>query len=244
MIRRTNAALLVGLALTAGSCTVTAAEPAILASYLSTNAGPIEWESSPDSPPDPVFSSAFQAGDYCYGNSEPPPPSNREMMLLGRTFTLSVGRYIAPNVSFRDDDGVTDLGNPFGEDAWLCTAVSDGASVLAVGSDVWWSNDGITWQVIEAFQNIGGNYFEDSDVGDSNLIWAAVGPLGYVVLGHSGSDGWFSPDLTTWYQIPPHQRPDNTSRGWFGPGNVTISDEMIVIGSIDWTGAQIGTRTS
>ena len=153
-----------------------------------------------------------------------------------------VGRHVPPTVLFEDEDGVTDLGNPFGEEAWLCTVASDGEFALAVGSDVWWSNDGITWHILEAFQDIGGSYFDDPGL-DSNLVWAAVGPLGYVVLGHSRSDGWFSPDLMTWYPIEPEDGPDDTERGWFGPGNVTVSDKMIVIGA-ELGGAWIGTPSN
>ena len=87
----------------------------ILASQMSTDAGPIVWEWLPDSKPDPVHSPAFRAGDCCYGNSEPPPPSNRDMTFLDGTLTVLVGRHVPPTVLFEDEDGVTDLGNPFGE---------------------------------------------------------------------------------------------------------------------------------
>ena len=211
---------------------------AILASQMPVDASPIEWGWFPGSSPDPVHSLAFRAGDYCYGSSDPPPPSDREVAFLGGALTLSVGKYVSPTVSFEDDDGTTDLGNPFGEDAWLCTVASDGESVLAVGSDVWWSNDGITWHIVEAFRDIGGPHLNGS-----NLVWAGAGPLGYVVLGQSWGDGWYSPDLTKWYEIAIEDGPDVTERGWFGPGNVTISDKMIVIGA-EHGGAWIGTPSN
>lgn len=225
---------------TADATTAPTDPPQTFASQMSAEPGPIEWEWSPDSTPDPLRSPEFMAGEYCYGYSEPPQTTYTGTKLLDRTLTVLVGRYVPPVVSLKDDGGVTDLGNPFGEDAWLCTLASDGESVLAVGSDVWWSNDGMTWHIVEAFRDIGGDYFDDPSLGDSNLIWAAVGPLGYVVLGHSWSDGWFSPDLATWYPIDPEDGPDHTERGWFGPGNVTVSDKMIVIGA-GHGGAWIGT---
>ena len=77
-----------------------------------------------------------------------------------------------------------------------------------------------------------------------NLIWTAVGPLGYVVLGPGIDDGWYSPDLQDWYVIPVEGSPTlPTYRGWVGPCNVTITDEKIVIPAIGCgdPGAWIGT---
>ena len=164
------------------------------------------------------------------------------MTFLGGTLTVSVGRYISPAVSLEDDDVVAVLGNPFGEDAWVCTVASDGESVLAVGSDVWWSDDAITWHVVDAFRGMGAAFtVEGVEQDDSNLVWAAVGPLGYAVIGRSDTDGWFSPDLATWYPIDPDSGPDYVHRGWFGPTNLTISDQAIVIGSGGGAGAWVGT---
>ena len=98
--------------------------------------------------------------------------------------------------------------------------------------------DGITWHVVESFDDI---------VGRSQYpttIWSAVGPLGYVILGPLNSDGWYSPDLVTWYEISTRGGSDYLWRGWFGPSNVTISDKMIVIGSDDVTGTWIGTPSN
>jgi hypothetical protein len=126
--------------------------------------------------------------------------------------------------------------NPFGEHAWVCSVATDGTTALAVGSEIWWTNDGVTWHVVDAFAGIGG-----TDINGSNLVWSAVGPLGYIVLGPENRTGWFSPDLTMWYEIAAEDGPDYTERGWFGPGNVTVSDKMIVIGSGGDSGAWIGT---
>ena len=48
-------------------------------------------------------------------------------------------------------------------------------------------------------------------------------------------------DLATWYPIDPDSGPDYIHRGWFGPTNVTISDQAIVIGSGGDAGAWVGT---
>ena len=210
--------------------------PAAPASQIVEDGGPIVWQWNSQAVPDPVFSEPFREGDYCYGNSEPPPPPNRHLTFLDGTLTVGVGLFVSPIVSYADQDGVTDLGNPFGEDEWICSVATDGTVVLAVGSNVWWSDNGTTWNLIEEpFSHNRG-----TGVNGSNLVWSAAGPLGYVVLGPEIHQGWFSPDLETWYRIPVDEGSGYSDRGWFGPGNVTISNEMIVIGSGGESGAWIG----
>jgi hypothetical protein len=208
------------------------------ASQISTDSGPVEWAWDATAQPDPLFASAFDAGQHCYGSSNPPPLSPREVRFLDGTFAVSVGLHETPNATISGADGGTDLGNPFGEDAWLCTIASDGETLLAVGSEVWWSTNGYEWNLVEAFvrpkDSVG------TSANGSSLVWSAVGPLGYVVLGASANAGWFSPDLETWHRIPVDGGPGYSERGWFGPGNVTISDQTIVVGTFD-DGAWVGT---
>jgi hypothetical protein len=229
MSRRTVAAVFITAGLIAASCSAAAGSTE---SHVSEEVGPIEWAWDAEKTPDAYVSEAFREGPDCYGSSDPPNASTKEVSLGGATLSMSVGLRVTPEVAYTDRDGITDLSNPFGERAWVCSVATDGTQALAVGSSVWWSNDGTTWSIIDAFEGFSG----------SNLIWSAIGPLGYIVLGPENRDGWFSQDLETWHRIP-GAGPSYTSRGWYGPGNVTISDQAIVIGSGN-VGAWIGTPRS
>jgi hypothetical protein len=234
MRRRTVAAVFVTAGLIAASCSAAAGSTA---SHFSEADGPIEWVWDAEKNPDAYVSEAFREGPDCYGSSDPPNASTKEVRLRDATLSVSVGLHVAPEVVYTNRDGITDLSNPFGDRAWVCSVATDGSMALAVGSSVWWSGDGITWSVIDAFE-----VFSGSNVDGSDLVWSAIGPLGYIVLGAENRDGWYSQDLETWHRIP-GAGPSYTSRGWYGPGNVTISDQTIVIGSGN-VGAWIGTPRS
>lgn len=222
-----------GIAAPATSNTVTGAGS--LNSHVSLDAGPIVWEWDPDAQPDPLFSEAFREGQACYGSGG---RSRTEVVLQDRTFTVQIGKHKDPVVTLTQSDGASPR-NPFQPQAWICSVASDGTRALAVGSEVWWTSNGIIWNGVDAFTGLGG-----TAIYGSNLVWSAVGPMGYVVLGRETTSGWFSPDLETWYEIPVEGGPDYdyTLRGWVGPPNVTISDEMIVIGGgFQDEGSWIGT---
>jgi hypothetical protein len=175
------------------------------------------------------------AGPNCWGGGGPgsPPGRETEVELPAGSVSIVTGLHVVPAVVVSNDLGITDIGNPFGEDAWVCTVSANDTTALAVGSSVWWTNDGVVWHRVEMFNELGGTNIDGSD-----LVWAGAGPLGYVVLGRarvepgdeSGIDrrGWHSADLETWHEIPPDGA-TYTSWGWFGPQVIDITDQQIII---------------
>ena len=147
---------------------------------------------------------------------------------------FALGLRSTPGVVVTDEDGtVTQVGNPFGEAAWLCSVAANDTHMLAVGSGVWWSEDGVTWHRIYPFPSAGTN------TDGSNLMWAAAGPGGYMVLGRAGVV-WFSEDLETWQEIHLPNGYGTSVWGWVGPSDISIEQKEIVIDMLDegW----IGTR--
>ena len=148
-----------------------------------------------------------------------------------------------PQVAVTDEAGnVTEVGNPFGPDAWLCGVAANDSVLLAVGSGVFWSDDGITWHGIEAFEE-----YVWSEQSYSGLLWAAAGTGGYMILGQDEwipevSDGraWFSEDLQSWYEIP-REDPEGGCCPWgfVGPDGVAVGEEPIIV---TFEGAWVATR--
>lgn len=124
------------------------------------------------------------------------------------------------------------------EDAWLCGVAANDTHLIAVGSGVFWSNDGIAWNGIEAFEE----YVGSEGVWSSNLLWAAAGPEGYIVFAQTGDAeraAWFSADLQSWYEIPIEEPADSWSWGLVGPTGVSVVDEPTIT---MFEGAWVGTR--
>jgi len=163
---------------------------------------------------------------------------------------FELGSGLTPHVGVTDEAGnVTEVGNPFGPDAWLCGIAANDSVLLAVGSGVFWSDDGITWHGIEAFEEYVG-----SDEEYPGLLWAAAGPGGYMILGQDesipsvedpapeASDGraWFSENLQSWYEIPREgPEEDCCTWGFVGPDGVAVGEEPIVV---TFEGAWVATR--
>jgi hypothetical protein len=202
--------------------------------------GPLEWRW------DPVGGLSDEAkaaqkpveGTSCFGSS-----SGQALFtvveLEGRGIDVRLGYRSTPNIVITDEAGtVTDVGNPFGEHAWLCSVETTETLILAVGSGVFWSDDGVDWSGIEAFEEFAGGNADGSD-----LIWAAAGSGGYMVLGRHGDSrrlAWFSEDLESWYEIPIEDELDGLIWwGWGGPSGVAVEKEPVIV---FYDGAWIGTR--
>jgi sugar lactone lactonase YvrE len=196
---------------------------------LAASEGPYEWLWDPLATGTDEVSSAPMPvnGPNCYGSGDGQ-TSSTVVELRGRTIDVTLGFMATPNVEIAGEGGtVTLVGNPFGENAWLCSVAISDTSVLAVGSGVWWSEDGITWHGIEVFEE-----FSGWNVDGSNLMWAAAGPGGYMVLGRYGDTrrvAWHSQDLRTWYEIPIQDEVDGLIWwGWGGPSGVAVGEEPII----------------
>ena len=206
--------------------------------------GPLEWRWEPDAGSTTTGISASPLIDGCNFF----PVSSASVPFGGGVIDIDFKTDLAaPDVVVTDEGGaVTEVGNPFGEYVWLCSVAANETRILAVGSGVWWSDDGIAWNHIEAFDEFRGWRFNGS-----NLIWAAAGPGGYLVLGEMAPDsdprdeldddlnrvGWFSEDLTTWYEIPLEDAggpagsrgwAGGVGWGWYGPSRVRVGDEVII----------------
>lgn len=188
-------------------------------------------------------------GPRCYGNggsSRQVLPTEQRLVFKGEEFFITIGRGWVPVVSLTESDGSrAELGksagvlsppvNLFGPDEWVCHVSHNEEVLLAVGSRVWWSDDGLTWNVIDVFDAFGGE-----NIDGSNLIWSGSGPLGYVVLGYLERWKWYSPDLVSWFKIDPTNDPHIPliPWGWFGPSGVLVSDDFVAIGVAEgvWVG--------
>jgi len=172
-------------------------------------------------------------GDDCYGGGSPQGPS-AVVAFDGGSIDFSLGYRSTPDIVVTDAAGtVTQVGNPFGELAWLCSVAATDTHILAVGSGVSWSEDGIAWHGIDAFEQVAGWNID-------GLMWAAAGSGGYLVFGHEGAV-WFSEDLQTWYETPleGNESTGTSVWGWVGPYNVSVEEEIVInMGGDGW----IGTR--
>lgn len=166
-------------------------------------------------------------GTDCYGSADPPfQVSSAVLEFNGGSVDFALGLGSTPGVVVTDEDGtVTPVGNPFGEAAWLCSVAANDTHILAVGSGVSWSEDGVTWHGIDAFEQFVGN-----NIDGSNLMWAAAGPGGYMVLGRQRVV-WFSEDLETWQEthLPNDYGTPWSNWGWVGPTSISIEEGEIVI---------------
>ena len=171
-------------------------------------------------------------GGGCYGSGDQGPP--RVLVINGSTIEFELGHSWTPNVVVTDGEGiVTEVGNPFGEFAWLCSVAATDTHILAVGSGVSWSEDGIVWHGIEAFEEVAG-----WNVDGSNLMWAAAGPGGYLVLGREGVV-WFSEDLETWHEIHLGDGDGRSVWGWVGPAGIAVGEEIVIdMGAEGWVGTR------
>lgn len=178
-------------------------------------------------------------GQECYGSGGNQVPS-AVVEFDGSRIDFTLGDYRTPDVAITDEaDTVTEVGNPFGADAWLCGVAANDSILLAVGSGVFWSDDGVTWHGIEAFEE-----YVDSEEWYSGLLWAAIGPEGYMVFGqdeiaHDDRRAWFSEDLQSWYVIPVDDPEDSYGWGLVGPTGVAVGNEPIIV---TFDGAWVGTR--
>ena len=207
---------------------------------LAASEGPLEWRWDPlgGLTDEAKGSQKPVEGMSCFGTGGGQSQS-AEIELKGRRIDVTLGGLSTPDIVITDEAGtVTDVGNPFGEPAWLCSVEASDTHILAVGSGVFWSDDGIDWNRIEAFDGFIGWYDDGSD-----LIWAAAGPGGYMVLGrHDDSRrvAWFSEDLESWYEVPIEDETDGLIWwGWGGPSGVAVGDEPIIV---FYEGAWVGTR--
>ena len=207
---------------------------------LAASEGPLEWRWNPlgGLTDEAKGSQKPVEGMSCFGTGGGQSRS-AEIELKGRRIDVTLGGLSTPDIVITDEAGtVTDVGNPFGEPAWLCSVEASDTHILAVGSGVFWSDDGIDWNRIEAFDGFIGWYDDGSD-----LIWAAAGPGGYMVLGrHDDSRrvAWFSEDLESWYEVPIEDETDGLIWwGWGGPSGVAVGDEPIIV---FFEGAWVGTR--
>ncbi len=178
------------------------------------------------------FRTMVTGGD-CYGISGDQGPP-RIFEFHDSTIEFEMGRFWTPNVVVTDEGGtVSQAGNPFGELAWVCNVAVTDTHILAVGSGASWSEDGIAWHGIEAFEEIASWKADGAD-----LIWAAAGPGGYLIFGEMGVV-WFSEDLGTWYEIHLENGSGVSSWGWDGPGRVAVGEEIVIdMGSEGWVGTR------
>jgi hypothetical protein len=162
-------------------------------------------------------------GNNCYGvGGEQRPTAVVEFN--DSSIDFSLGYRSTPDIVVTDAAGtVTQVGNPFGELAWLCSIATTDTHILAVGSGVSWSEDGIAWHGIDAFEQFAGSNGDGSE-----LMWAAAGPGGYMVLGREGIV-WFSEDLETWHEIHLENDGYGTSVwGWVGPTSISVEEEIVI----------------
>jgi hypothetical protein len=156
--------------------------------------------------------------------------SSQTLVFNGDRFFFTVGLDSVPEVWLSGGDGTrTNLGNPFGPDEWVCHVSNTEEVFLAVGSGVWWSADGLVWNVIDAFDSIGGPY-----VRGSTLILSGSGPLGYVVLSQDRLNNWYSVDLVSWFRITPTGVPETALErpfGSYGLASIFMSDDFIAVGA-------------
>jgi hypothetical protein len=207
---------------------------------LAASEGPLEWRWDPLGGLTDEAKGAQEPvqGWGCYGSGGVQVRS-AAVGLKGRSIAVNLGVGSAPDIVVTDEAGaVTDVGDPFGGSGWLCGVEASDTHVLAVGSGVFWSDDGVDWNGIEAFEGFAGRHVDGSD-----LIWAAAGPGGYMVLGRpedSRRVAWFSEDLESWYEVPFDDEIDG-GIGWgiVGPSGVAVGDEPIIV---FYDGAWIGTR--
>ena len=223
------------------------------AEILPATDGPIEWRWDSESGskvevpgvPRPIM------GWNCYG-FEGYQVSSATVEYGGGSIDFEMGNMSTPDIVVTDGAGaVTEVGNPFGADAWLCGVGASGEMLLAVGSGVFWSTDGITWSAIDAFEE-----YARSEEFYSGLLWAAAGSEGYIVFGQTLDDSaeglawgskdvrrlaWFSEDLASWYVIPVEDPEDVLAWGLLGlgPTGVAVDTEPIII---TFDGAWIGNR--
>jgi hypothetical protein len=221
---------------------INAAPFTVPSQILPADEGPIEWRWGPlDSGTseklgveEPVW------GEGCYGSGGSQVPSTLDDEFNGGSIGFEFGYGSTPDIVVTDEGGtVTNVGNPFGEEAWLCSVAATDTHLLAVGSGVWWSTDGIAWNGIEAFEESAG-----WNIDGSNLMWAAAGPGGYMVLGRTERQAavvWYSEDLRTWYEAPLENEGYGSSIwGWVGPVGVAVGEEVVIAMFDDgW----IGTRS-
>ena len=183
-------------------------------------------------------------GWYCYGSG-----GDRSTVVEfdGGSIKFQLGYLRAPEIVATDTEGTsTNVGNPFGDQAWLCSVAASDTHLLAVGSSVWWSADGVAWTGVEEFEQ-----FQEVDyrnVDGSNLMWAAAGPSGYMVLGRANFSelapigervGWYSGDFETWYEIPVEDGRLYEGWDWVGPTGIAVGNEPVVA---MYDGAWIATR--
>jgi hypothetical protein len=203
---------------------------------LPASEDPFEWRWGPlgGATSDVAGVEGIVAGEGCYGSGGDQGSSEGVEFDAGR-IDLTLGYRVAPVVVVTDEGGtVTHVGNPFGELAWLCSVATTDTHILAVGSGVSWSEDGIVWHGIEAFEEIAG-----WNVDGSNLMWAAAGPGGYLVLGREGA-AWYSEDLQSWYEVTLDNEGFGTSIwGWIGPSGAAVGEEIIIdMGGEGWVGTR------
>jgi len=208
---------------------------------LAASEGPLEWRWDPLGGLTDEAKGAQEPvqGWGCYGSGGVQVRS-AEVGLKGRSIAVNLGVGSAPDIVITDEAGtVTDVGDPFGGSAWLCGVEANDTNILAVGSGVFWSDDGVDWNGIEAFEGFAGRNVDGSD-----LIWAAAGPGGYMVLGRHDDArrvAWFSEDLESWYEVPLEDEIELLGPlwGWVGPTGVAVGDEPLIV---FYDGAWIGTR--
>ena len=203
---------------------------------LPASQSPLEWRWDPQLGETTEVTGVQELvkGAGCYGGGGDQSPS--AVVEFGDSrIDFTLGFLLTPDVVVTDEGGtVTEVGNPFGM-AWLCSVAATDTHMLAVGSDVWWSEDATTWNSIEAFKGFGG-----SDVDGADLMWAAAGPGGYMVLGREGAV-WFSEDLQTWYEISLDEGHGYGTSvwGWIGPTGVAVGEEIVIAMFEDgWVGTR------
>jgi sugar lactone lactonase YvrE len=206
---------------------------------LAASESPLEWRWRPVAGETIEGSGAQRPveGSSCFGVGDGQATST-VVEFEHRSIDFALGYLVTPNVAITNEEGdVTEVGNPFGERAWLCSVAATDTRILAVGSGVSWSDDGVTWHGIEAFEEFAG-----WNVDGANLFWAAAGQGGYMVLGRHGDTrriAWHSEDLETWYEIPIKDEVDGLIWwGWGGPSGVAVEDEPIIV---FYDGAWVGT---
>ncbi|MBT8164463.1 MAG: hypothetical protein HKO82_08955 [Acidimicrobiia bacterium] len=205
---------------------------------LPNGQGPLEWHWVPLLTSKATGAQLPVTGTDCFGSGSGQ-LSSTVVEFRGSSIDFSLGYRSTPDVVVTDPTG-TGFGveNPFGEQAWVCSVAATETHLLAVGSAVSWSVDGINWHGIEVFDDLAGGNSDGSD-----LIWAAAGPGGYIVLGRSGSLqrlAWFSEDLQIWYEIPFEDGPDDSEWwGLVGPYGLAVEDEPVIV---IYDGAWVGTR--
>lgn len=214
------------------------------AGYFLESTGEWRWVSNAGGAFDATDLQGPVTGWYCYGSG-----GDRSTVVEfgGGSIKFQLGYIRTPEIVVTDTEGTaTKVGNPFGEQAWLCSVAATDTHLVAVGSSVWWSADGIAWNDIEEFEVFG--EVDDRNVDGSNLLWAAAGPGGYIVLGRAGFSeqapigervGWYSEDLDTWYEVPFEDGRFHEGWDWVGPTGIAVGNEPVIV-MLD--GAWIATR--